>query len=134
VTDRTYRILLVEDNDMIRDMFVYGVNKYFSPRVGHVQVGLADNGEQAWRMISAGRWDLAIVDCYLPVLGGASLVRRVRASSLSMPILGISGGGAEARDLMLDAGVDLFLAKPIVLRDLLSTLERLTSDERSTHP
>ena len=131
-----YRILLVEDNVTIRELFVYGVAKYFRRYASDAQVDLADDGEQGWNMLCARPYDLAIVDCYLPVLDGASLVARVRAAGdgagelARLPVVGISAGGDEARRMMLAAGVDLFLAKPIVLRDLFSTLERLMTKKR----
>jgi CheY-like chemotaxis protein len=138
-----YRILLVEDNVTIRQLFVYGVSKYFHRHACEAQVDLADDGEQGWNLLCARPYDLAIVDCYLPVLDGASLVERMRAIGVGegglpgtsrerLPIVGISAGGDEARRMMVTAGVDLFLAKPIVLRDLFSTLERLMVRPRPT--
>ena len=124
-----YRVLLVEDNDIIRDMFAYGVRRYFRERNGHVSVDLASDGEQAWRMLADSDYDLAIVDFYLPVLDGARLIERLRAHPrlCATPVVAISVGGAEAREASLSAGADLFLHKPIVLRDLFATLERLTA-------
>jgi CheY-like chemotaxis protein len=44
-----------------------------------------------------------------------------------MPVVAMSVGGSEARAATLAAGADLFLDKPLVLKDLFSTLERLNS-------
>lgn len=122
-----YRVLLVEDNSMIREMFVYGVKKYFRSRESNVAVDVACDGEEAWRMLQDARYDLAIVDFYLPVLNGSQLISRMRsAPDLStLPVVVISVGGPEARDESLAVGADMFLDKPIVLRDLFWTLERL---------
>jgi len=127
-SDLAYRILIVEDNSMIRDMFAYGVHKYFSGRSG-VTVDVADDGEQAWHMLLDGGYDLAIVDHYLPMLPGSQLIARIREDDrmANMPIVAISVGGEEVREAALHAGADLFLDKPIVLRDLFSTLDRLTT-------
>ncbi len=124
-----YRVLLVEDNDLIQDMFAYGVDKYFRGRSVHVTVDIASDGGQAWSMLQSGGYDLAIVDHYLPVLDGSNLLARVRREPKlsTLPVVGISIGGRDVRDAMLDAGADLFLSKPIVLRDLFSTLERLAA-------
>jgi CheY-like chemotaxis protein len=127
-SDLAYRILIVEDNSMIRDMFAYGVHKYFGKR-GGVTVDVADDGEKAWQMLREGGYDLAIVDHYLPLLRGSQLIARIREDDrmATMPIVAISVGGDEVREAALHAGADLFLDKPVVLRDLFTTLDRLTT-------
>jgi len=127
--DRAYRVLVVDDNHLIRDMFAYGVKKFFKARPGAVDVDVAEDGQTAWTLAAKAAYDLVIVDFYLPVLDGSQLVRRIRAepSLRATPIVAISVGGAEAREACLAAGADIFLDKPLVLRDLFSTLERLTS-------
>jgi CheY-like chemotaxis protein len=124
-----YRVLLVEDNDLIQDMFAYGVERYFRDKETSVTVDVASDGGQAWSMLQDGGYDLAIVDHYLPVLDGTSLLARVRSvpDLSTLPMLAISVGGVDVRESMLDAGADLFLSKPIVLRDLFVTLERLAT-------
>lgn len=127
--DRAYRVLVVDDNHLIRDMFAYGVKKFFKARPGAVDVDVAEDGQAAWTLAAKAPYDLVIVDFYLPVLDGSQLVRKIRAepSLRATPIVAISVGGAEAREACLAAGADIFLDKPLVLRDLFSTLERLTS-------
>ncbi len=127
-SDLAYRILIVEDNSMIRDMFAYGVHKYFGRR-GGVTVDVADDGEKAWQMLREGGYDLAIVDHYLPLVRGSQLIARIRQDDriANLPIVAISIGGEEVREAALHAGADLFLDKPVVLRDLFSTLDRLTT-------
>jgi len=126
---RHYRVLLVEDNDLIQEMFAYGVERYFRDKSTSVTVDIASDGGRAWSMLLAGGYDLAIVDHYLPVLDGASLLALVRRQEelSTLPLVGISVGGSDVREGMLQAGADLFLSKPIVLRDLFFTLERLAT-------
>ena len=123
-----YRILIVDDNPMIRDLFSYGVRKYFRRSQQAVEVDVAADGLSAWNLLSAGGYDVAVIDFYLPVLDGARLCARLRGDSAlaETVVVGISAGGHEAREAMLAAGADLFLHKPVVLRDLFTTLERLT--------
>lgn len=129
--DDPYRVLLVEDNLFIRDMFVYGVDKYFRAHHASVTIETAVNGDEAWSKLVVSDYDLAIVDHYLPVLDGASLFARVRRDPklAGLPLIGVSVGGSEVREAMLAAGADLFLGKPIILRDLMRTLERLAAAE-----
>jgi CheY-like chemotaxis protein len=128
-SDPRYRVLVVEDNEFIRDMFAYGVAKYFRGHDAAVTIEMAADGGEAWDKIKGGQYDLAIVDHYLPVLDGAQLLTRVRRepSLAGLPIVGVSVGGTEVRDAMLQAGADMFINKPIMLRDLFETLERLAS-------
>jgi len=73
-------------------------------------------------------YQLLFVDHFLAESSGADLVARVRAepATQAIAILGISVGGKVARDAMLAAGADVFLDKPVRVRDLLATLERLS--------
>src|SRR5262249_40282786 len=123
-----YRFLLVEDNAFIRDLFAYAMHKYFRNRRTDVALGMASDGEEAWRMLAEESYDMAIVDYYLPVLSGSQLIERMRADARlsTLPVVAISVGGPDAREATLCAGADIFLDKPIVIRDLFSTLDRLT--------
>ena len=124
-----FHVLLVEDNNLIRDMFSYGIRKYFRGKPGYVTVDHAADGASAWKMLSSGTYDLAIVDYFLPELDGAQLVQRMRAEPrlATVPVVAVSVGGSTARDATLAAGADLFLDKPLVLKDLFATLERLNA-------
>lgn len=124
-----FHVLLVEDNNLIRDMFSYGIRKYFRGKPGYVTVDHAADGASAWKMLSDGSYDLAIVDYFLPELDGAQLVQRMKAEPrlANVPIVAVSVGGPKARDATLAAGADLFLDKPLVLKDLFATLERLNA-------
>jgi CheY-like chemotaxis protein len=123
-----YRVLLVEDNPVILQLFAYGVDKYFRQKATTVCVDFAGDAEMAWEMFHGVTYDLAIVDYFLPVSTGADLITRMRRDPTlhGVPVIAISVGGVSAREACLEAGADLFLDKPIVLRDLFTTLARLT--------
>jgi CheY-like chemotaxis protein len=125
-TKLDYRVLIVEDNGMIRDMFAYGVHKYFKAQ-GNVNVDVAPDGSAAWDLLRSSNYDLAIVDYYMPVVNGGQLIARIRGDERleRLPIVAISVGGEDARRASIDAGADLFLDKPIILRELFATLDRL---------
>lgn len=125
---RDLYVLLVEDNKLIRDMFAYAVDRYFRQRTGQVHLAQAETVEAAWRHLDEKRsFDLAVIDHLLPDETGASLIARMRRHGTfrRMPIVGMSVAGSEVRSAMLDAGADIFLHKPIVLKDLFCTLEFL---------
>lgn len=122
-----YRILLVEDNGFIRDIFEYGIRVFFEAR-GSYKVDHAESAELAWQRLEDTEYDVAIVDYYLPAADGASLIARVRRDDrhASLPVVAVSVGGRDARDASLAAGADLFLDKPVVFRDLFNTLRILS--------
>jgi CheY-like chemotaxis protein len=125
----TYRVLLVEDNSITREAFELAVAKFFGTPGSGVTVDIVDNGQDAWQRLLDERYDLAIIDYFLPALNGDRLIARLRQEpSLSrLPVVAISIGGTEVKQASLDAGADLFLHKPIVLRDLFATLQQLTA-------
>lgn len=122
----TYRVLLVEDNGLIRDMFAFGMRRSFQPPAAIV-IDHAEDAEHAWGKLRATSYDLVIVDYFLPSEDGASLIARLRRDErlTQIPVVAISVGGRSARDATLSAGADLFLDKPLVLRDLLHTMQIL---------
>jgi CheY-like chemotaxis protein len=122
-----YRCLLVEDNGFIRDLFSYALDRYVKTRNTGVSLELAASAEDAWMMMRDHDFDIAIIDYYLPAQSGSELIARMRAEPrlARMPVVAISIGGAEAREASMAAGADLFLDKPIVMRDLFTTLDRL---------
>jgi CheY-like chemotaxis protein len=126
--DPPYRVLVVEDSPITRDTLLFGARKHFRGRT-QLALAFADSAEQAWEMLQASRYELVIVDHFLPGMQGADLVARVRSDPhvAGIPIVGISTGGDRARELLLGAGADVFLEKPLVVRDLVSSLERLVS-------
>jgi CheY-like chemotaxis protein len=124
---RPYRVLLVEDNSFIGEMFRYGINKFFAERSSKVDCEYAPDAATAWQMLERSSYDLVVVDYYLPLEDGAALIAKLRRDEryASTPVLAISVGGRDAREATISAGADLFLDKPIVLRDLLRTLHVL---------
>jgi CheY-like chemotaxis protein len=128
VSPREYRVLLVEDNTFIRDIFAYGVSRFFEQRRGRVLFDHAGDASSAREMMATVVYDLVIVDYYLPAEDGAAFIARLRQDPrfAHAPIVAISVGGRDARDATISAGADLFLDKPVVLRDLFQTLEVLS--------
>ncbi len=128
------RILLVEDNEFIRDVFDYGLRVFFEAR-GAYTIDHAATVEAAWELLDSGSYDVAIVDYYLQADVGATLIARARADArmADLPIVAVSVGGRDAREGSLAAGADLFLDKPLVFRDLFNTL-RILSESGVAQP
>lgn len=131
----TFRVLLVEDNAFVSELFRHAVLKLHHELVDYESHDLmmARTGHEALRMLGGDRKpDVVILDHYLPGITGCSLVRRIRSmpDHQRTPILMISMGGDEIRREALASGATLYLDKPILLTQLLETLRALTSKER----
>jgi DNA-binding response OmpR family regulator len=120
-TERRCHVLLIEDSGFTRDMFEYGIMKGAQ---GMFAVDHAEDAEAAWRKLAETPYDLVIVDYFLPAENGASLIARLRRDPrlTRIPVVAISVGGRDAKDATIAAGADLFLDKPLALRDLSNTL------------
>ncbi|HWU89562.1 MAG TPA: response regulator [Kofleriaceae bacterium] len=121
------RVLLVEDSALMRDFVKIGTERFVDRRV-QVVVDTVDTVARALEMLEAQTYVLALVDLYLPgEVNGDALVRTIRGRGLDqLAVIGFSVGGAAARAAFLEAGADLFLDKPVMMKDLFTTVERLT--------
>ncbi|HSR95464.1 MAG TPA: response regulator [Kofleriaceae bacterium] len=133
--DRPCRVLLVDDSPLVRDIFAYGTSQFFD-RPSLLAVDHAEDAAQAWAKLASSSYDLVIVDYLLPVEDGASLIAKLRrdARLAATPIVAISVGGRDAREATLSAGADVFVDKPLVIRDLFNTLRILAERREEARP
>jgi CheY-like chemotaxis protein len=126
---RTYRVLVVEDNPRVVEMYDYALKKLRSGDAGvDVVVEYAPNGHEALlRLANPPKVDLVMSDLYMPVMDGFTLVERMRGEPdlAKIPILVISAGGLDARARAADVGVDVYLQKPVQFADIISTVRTL---------
>ncbi len=124
---RGYRVLVVEDNPHVVEMYEYALRK-LGTGDGGVKVEYAANGHDALgRLEQPPRIDLVMADLYMPVMDGFTLIERMRGDPAlhEVPILVISAGAAEARARALDLGVDVYLQKPVQFADIIATVRTL---------
>ncbi len=125
-----FRILVVEDNPVIRDLFRLGIDKLQNEMGGgscRYEVEQAGDGGSAWKYLQENPVDLLVVDLYLPVLNGLDIIRKIRETPnlRAMKVLAISASIHDARDRSLAAGADMFQQKPLRLFDLLGAIRTL---------
>jgi CheY-like chemotaxis protein len=118
------KILLVEDNEMNRDMLSRRL-----ARKGY-EVALAMDGLQGVTMASAGGYDLILMDMSLPELDGWEATRRVREAEASagrrVPIIALTAHAMSGdREKAMAAGCDDYDTKPVELERLLGKIEAL---------
>ena len=116
------RILLVEDNEMNRDMLTRRLQ-----RRGY-EVMIAVDGAEAVRLADAERPDLVLMDISLPVMDGAEATRAIRQNEAirQTPILALTASAmAGDRELALAAGCDDYDTKPVDLARLVDKIQAL---------
>jgi len=128
-TGRRYRVLVVEDNPHVIEMYEYALHRM---RSGQERIDMAvdfgTNGHEALARLRTGsRVDLVITDLYMPVMDGFALLEQIRADPALMetPVVVISAGGQDARDRAAELGVDVFLRKPVQFIDVIQTVQML---------
>ncbi|MCH7937229.1 MAG: response regulator [Proteobacteria bacterium] len=120
---RPLRILQVEDNRTNRD-----VAERILARAGHDVISV-ENGAEALDVIETGGFDIVLMDRDMPVMDGIEATRRIRALDgplAAIPIVGITASALTRQiDECLDAGMNVCLTKPVGVRELCVTVERL---------
>ena len=116
------KILLVEDNEMNRDMLTRRL-----VRNGHTVV-VAVDGEEGVAMASSEAPDIVLMDMSLPVLDGWSATRRLRAepATRDIPVIALTAHAmSRDREKALEAGCNDYDTKPVDLPRLLGKIEAL---------
>lgn len=112
------RVLLAEDNQM---------NQFLATTILEdwgVLVEVAENGKEAIEMFSEGKYDLILMDMQMPIMDGLEATRIIRKRLHSkIPIIALTANAIKGdKQRCLDAGMDDYLTKPFVQRDLLEKM------------
>src|SRR5215831_15929574 len=116
------KILIVEDNEMNRDMLSRRL-----VRRGY-EIIMAVDGEEGISVAKAKNPDLILMDMSLPVVDGWEATRRLKAESSTrgIPVIGLTAHAmAGDREKVIDAGCDDYDTKPVELPRLLKKIEAL---------
>jgi CheY-like chemotaxis protein len=113
------KILLVEDNEMNRDMLSRRLTR------NGFTVVIAVDGQQGVEMATRERPDLILMDLSLPVMDGWEATRRVKAdpATRAIPVIALTANAlVEDREKAMAAGCDDFDTKPVELPRLLEKI------------
>ena len=116
------KVLLVEDNEMNRDMLSRRLE-----RKGYAVV-MALDGESGVAMAHSEAPDLILMDMSLPIVDGWEATRRLKAddSTKGIPVIALTAHAMSSdRDKALEAGCDDYDTKPVELPRLLEKIEAL---------
>ena len=122
------RILLVEDNEMNRDMLSRRL-----ARKGY-DVVMAVDGQQAVEMARSSDPALILMDMNLPILDGWEATRMIKADEVtrSIPVIGLTAHAmAGDREKCLAAGCDQYETKPVEFARLLEKIRDFLPESSS---
>jgi two-component system, sensor histidine kinase and response regulator len=125
------RALLVEDNPINQD-----VASHMLTNLGCSYM-VAENGSKAIELWQREKFDLILMDCYMPVMDGYAATRAIREieapdaphGKQRIPIIALTANAmAGDREKCLEAGMDDHLAKPFTREGLSAVLQRWSTD------
>lgn len=114
------RILIAEDDEEMAEFVARGLSE-----LGHQPI-VARDGQDALHFALTEAIDLIVLDRMLPERDGTSVLRCLRAASVSTPVIMLTAlGGIEDRVEGLEAGADDYLVKPFAFAELVARLNAL---------
>lgn len=113
------KILIVDDEKVIRDVFIESFREY--------KIVPADNGQRALSILKQlNDIDLVIVDVMMPGLGGIELLKEIKRINPNYKIIILTGyGSKEAADEALHLGAEEYLEKPFDIMKVKEMLEKM---------
>ena len=127
---RVIRVLLIEDNPHVAELICDGLDgaarREMEGRVAFI-FDVVGDGQSAIERLKQIEPDIIICDVYMPVMDGAQFLRHIRAMEqhAKTPVIALSAGGPTAREAAMQAGANVFLDKPIHLKDVLKSVGEL---------
>ena len=126
------RILVVEDEDLIREMLVLALEAegyaIATAKDGRAALALLQSAEPS---LAEFPFELVILDLMLPQINGLDICRLLRHQGNPVPILILSAKGSETdRVLGLEVGADDYLTKPFSMRELVARCRALLRRQR----
>ena len=114
------RILVAEDQYVNQQLVIA-----FLKSMGLCNIDVVDNGEEAVNYLEQTLPDIILMDCQMPIMGGLEATRKIREKQNceQIPIIALTANVLESeKQQCFDAGMDAYLAKPIIKINLFSTL------------
>jgi len=127
---RVIRVLVAEDNAHLCELICNGLGASAKRTFGDTLTfyfATAEDGGIALELLKTHAFDIAIIDAYLPVVDGVKVIGQARSTLglVDLPIIALAPEGDAARTSTIAAGANLFLTKPMRLRDVLESMRQL---------
>jgi CheY-like chemotaxis protein len=123
ITNRKYRILVADDNTINQRVALAMLQQ-----LGLLADAVA-NGAEALEKLSTIAYDLVLMDVQMPVMDGLEATKRIRGArdgtEQHLPIIALTAGAMQGdRASCLEAGMDDFITKPVMLKALAKVLTK----------
>jgi len=114
------KVLLIEDDKKISSFITKGLKEEL------MNVDCAFDGEEGFYLLQTYRYDVIIVDWMLPKISGLELIKKIRTSNITTPILMLTArGDVDDRVEGLQSGADDYLPKPFSFSELVARIKAL---------
>ena len=124
IIDTNRKILLVEDNELN-----YEIAKTVLEEAGF-RVDGASNGKEAVDKASDNTYDVILMDIQMPIMDGYEATKELRRLGNRTPIIAMTANAfSEDRKKAKEVGMDGYIAKPIDVNKLVSTIVNILSDQ-----
>ena len=112
------RLLIAEDDRLTADTLAKRL------REEAYAVDVCYSGTDAWAYLTSAEYDIAVLDIMMPGMDGLTLVNRMRANGLTVPVLLLTARDAVSDRVQgLNAGADDYLVKPFAITELIARVE-----------
>ena len=123
-------VIIIDDSSTMRTILADMLNKY------DIQTLSAESMELAFLDLERKHFDVAIVDIFMPGVGGIEGIKKIRQTCDDVKIIAISAGhGGMDKDQTLKAatlqGADAALAKPFEEEDLMAVVNDLMGEKET---
>ena len=116
------RILVAEDNLVNQQLAIAMLESY------GLTAEIANNGQEAVDMHTEEKYDLILMDCQMPVLGGEDATKKIRSYDSNTKIIAMTANAFKAtKERCFEAGMNDFVTKPIVDDQLIDAIRRHAS-------
>ena len=127
----SYNILLADDTPMNLTLAV----KLFTKR-GH-KVTAVEDGQKALETYKKENFDVVLLDMLMPVMDGLEAARQIRAyeknqNKPQVPIIAMTANDQQSdREKCLDAGMDGFITKPLDIKQVVPSIQKIVEEKTS---
>ena len=122
--DKNVKILVVDDNELIRTLFRLSFKK-----ITEIELYEAENGSEGLKQFEELNPDIVFTDIMMPgEIDGINLCKQIKASVHKCLVILISAKGQQSDiDLGMAAGADLYKVKPLSPKDLINIATEVIS-------
>lgn len=116
------KLLLVEDTYEIRELVKAYIEDY------GIQIDTANNGKEGIELALKNNYDLILMDIQMPVMNGKQAISQLRKENYDKPVIALTADAlTDHADEFTKLGFNEVLTKPIIINDLISTIQRYIS-------